>query len=151
MNREINVPNDFSLGGIDCGSDYWIIWSKWNGSVENRSHFCSLWFSFALSQMKLHETLLEMQLTPFSILLRVLLDQLQTKDQARIFTQPVDVNEVNLKVTWTFFVSESWRWNNAKQHFLCGVFCWGFLNDLCFYCCIARFFDHKGQILQYKL
>lgn len=36
-----------------------------------------------------------MQLAPFSILLRALLDQLQTKDQARIFTQPVDVSEVN--------------------------------------------------------
>lgn len=36
-----------------------------------------------------------MQLTPFSILLRTLLDQLQAKDQAKIFAQPVDVNEVN--------------------------------------------------------
>ena len=36
-----------------------------------------------------------MQLTPFSILLRALLDQLQAKDQAKIFTQPVDVTEVN--------------------------------------------------------
>nr|XP_015812261.2 bromodomain-containing protein 1 [Nothobranchius furzeri] len=45
-------------------------------------------------EIKLQETLLEMRLTPFSILLRVLLEQLQTKDQARIFTQPVDVNEV---------------------------------------------------------
>ncbi|XP_028289627.1 bromodomain-containing protein 1 isoform X2 [Parambassis ranga] len=45
-------------------------------------------------EIKLQETLLEMQLTPFSILLRALLDQLQAKDQARIFTQPVDVNEV---------------------------------------------------------
>lgn len=35
-----------------------------------------------------------MQLTPFSILLRALLDQIQSKDQARIFTQPVDVSEV---------------------------------------------------------
>lgn len=35
-----------------------------------------------------------MQLTPFNILLRALLDQLQAKDQARIFTQPVDVTEV---------------------------------------------------------
>uniref|UniRef100_A0A3P9JX70 Bromodomain containing 1 n=1 Tax=Oryzias latipes TaxID=8090 RepID=A0A3P9JX70_ORYLA len=44
---------------------------------------------------KTHQkTLLEMQLTPFSILLRVLLDQLQAKDQARIFAQPVDVSEV---------------------------------------------------------
>ncbi len=38
-----------------------------------------------------------MQLTPFSILLRALLDQLQAKDQAKIFAQPVDVSEVNLK------------------------------------------------------
>ncbi|KAM9327679.1 bromodomain-containing protein 1 isoform 2-T2 [Pholidichthys leucotaenia] len=46
-------------------------------------------------EIKLQETLLEMQLTPFSILLRALLDQLQTKDQARIFAQPVDVIEVS--------------------------------------------------------
>ncbi|XP_072233597.1 bromodomain-containing protein 1 [Leuresthes tenuis] len=45
-------------------------------------------------EIKLQETLLEMQLTPFSILLRALLDQLQAKDQARIFTQPVDISEV---------------------------------------------------------
>lgn len=36
-----------------------------------------------------------MQLTPFNILLIALLDQLQTKDQAKIFAQPVDINEVN--------------------------------------------------------
>uniref|UniRef100_A0A3P9IM98 Bromodomain containing 1 n=1 Tax=Oryzias latipes TaxID=8090 RepID=A0A3P9IM98_ORYLA len=40
------------------------------------------------------EEVRKMQLTPFSILLRVLLDQLQAKDQARIFAQPVDVSEV---------------------------------------------------------
>lgn len=45
-------------------------------------------------EIKLHESILEMQLTPFSIFLRALLDQLQAKDQAKIFTQPVDVNEV---------------------------------------------------------
>lgn len=45
-------------------------------------------------EIKLHETLLEMRLTPFSILLRAVLDQLQAKDQARIFAQPVDVSEV---------------------------------------------------------
>ncbi|XP_068162587.1 bromodomain-containing protein 1 isoform X2 [Antennarius striatus] len=45
-------------------------------------------------EIKQQETLLEMQLTPFSILLRALLDQLQAKDQAKIFTQPVDVSEV---------------------------------------------------------
>lgn len=47
-------------------------------------------------QIKQQEALLEMQLTPFNILLRALLDQLQAKDQARIFTQPVDVSEVKL-------------------------------------------------------
>lgn len=46
-------------------------------------------------QIRQQETILEMQLTPFSILLRALLDQLQSKDQARIFTQPVDVTEVS--------------------------------------------------------
>lgn len=55
----------------------------------------NLSFLCTLLQMKLQETLLEMQLTPFSILLRALLDQLQAKDQARIFTQPVDVSEVS--------------------------------------------------------
>ena len=45
-------------------------------------------------QMKLQQTLLEMQLTPFSLLLRALLEQLQEKDQARVFAQPVDVSEV---------------------------------------------------------
>ncbi|KAJ8006867.1 hypothetical protein DPEC_G00111670 [Dallia pectoralis] len=45
-------------------------------------------------EMKLQQTLLEVQLTPFSILLRAVLDQLQEKDQAKIFAQPVDVKEV---------------------------------------------------------
>uniref|UniRef100_A0A3B4XF99 Bromodomain containing 1 n=1 Tax=Seriola lalandi dorsalis TaxID=1841481 RepID=A0A3B4XF99_SERLL len=45
-------------------------------------------------KLKREEVGVEMQLTPFSILLRALLDQLQTKDQARIFAQPVDVSEV---------------------------------------------------------
>uniref|UniRef100_A0A3B4A6L8 Uncharacterized protein n=1 Tax=Periophthalmus magnuspinnatus TaxID=409849 RepID=A0A3B4A6L8_9GOBI len=35
-----------------------------------------------------------MQLTPFSIFLRGVLEQLHAKDQARIYAQPVDVNEV---------------------------------------------------------
>lgn len=59
----------------------------------NQTIWASPVFSVGL-QIKQHETVLEMQLTPFSILLRALLDQLQMKDQARIFAQPVDVNEV---------------------------------------------------------
>ncbi|KAI4887824.1 hypothetical protein NFI96_006697 [Prochilodus magdalenae] len=45
-------------------------------------------------EMKLQESILEMQLTPFTILLRSVLDQLQEKDQARIFAQPVSIKEV---------------------------------------------------------
>lgn len=45
-------------------------------------------------EIRFQETLLEMQLTPFSILLRAVLDQLQAKDQARIFAQPVNIKEV---------------------------------------------------------
>ncbi|KAJ4924592.1 hypothetical protein JOQ06_003545 [Pogonophryne albipinna] len=47
-----------------------------------------------LERIKLQESLLEIQLCPFSILLKGLLDQLQTKDQAKIFTQPVDISQV---------------------------------------------------------
>lgn len=61
-----------------------------NEMKESHGIFFCVWL-----QIKQQETLLEMQLTPFSILLRTLLDQLQAKDQARIFAQPVDVNEVN--------------------------------------------------------
>lgn len=46
------------------------------------------------SQMKLQQSVLEMQLTPFAIMLRAVLNQLQEKDQARIFTQPVSIKEV---------------------------------------------------------
>ncbi|XP_010885414.2 bromodomain-containing protein 1 [Esox lucius] len=45
-------------------------------------------------EMKLQQSLLEVQLTPFSILLRAVLEQLQEKDQAKIFAQPVNVKEV---------------------------------------------------------
>ncbi|CAL8329100.1 unnamed protein product, partial [Boreogadus saida] len=45
-------------------------------------------------EMKLQQTLFELQLTPFSLLLGALLEQLQEKDQARVFAQPVDVSEV---------------------------------------------------------
>lgn len=45
-------------------------------------------------EMKLQQSILEMQLTPFSILLRALLEQLQDKDQARIFAEPVNIQEV---------------------------------------------------------
>jgi bromodomain-containing protein 1 len=57
-----------------------------------------VYYSFVLCpvtiQMKLQQSVLEVQLTPFNILLRAVLDQLQEKDQAKIFAQPVSVKEV---------------------------------------------------------
>ncbi|KAI5627088.1 bromodomain containing 1b isoform X1, partial [Silurus asotus] len=45
-------------------------------------------------QVKLQQSVLEMQLTPFSIMLRAVLNQLQEKDQAKVFSQPVSIKEV---------------------------------------------------------
>ncbi|XP_036001568.1 bromodomain-containing protein 1 isoform X2 [Fundulus heteroclitus] len=46
-------------------------------------------------EMKLQQSVLEMQLTPFNILLRAVLSQLQDKDQYSIFAQPVSTKEVS--------------------------------------------------------
>ncbi|KAM7397324.1 hypothetical protein PAMP_020307 [Pampus punctatissimus] len=45
-------------------------------------------------EMKLQQSVLEVQLTPFNILLRAVLSQLQEKDQCSIFAQPVSIKEV---------------------------------------------------------
>ncbi|XP_022066359.1 bromodomain and PHD finger-containing protein 3 isoform X3 [Acanthochromis polyacanthus] len=45
-------------------------------------------------QVKVHQAALEMQLTPMLVLLRSTLDQLQEKDTAQIFAQPVNIKEV---------------------------------------------------------
>ncbi|KAL9853164.1 bromodomain-containing protein 1 isoform 3-T3 [Geothlypis trichas] len=45
-------------------------------------------------QVKLEQVTMELQLVPFTVLLRSVLDQLQEKDSARIFAQPVNLKEV---------------------------------------------------------
>ncbi|XP_050963611.1 bromodomain-containing protein 1 isoform X2 [Labeo rohita] len=45
-------------------------------------------------EIMLQQTLMEVQLTPFTVLLRAVLDQLQEKDQAHIFAEPVSIKEV---------------------------------------------------------
>uniref|UniRef100_A0A3B5L6E4 Bromodomain and PHD finger containing, 3b n=1 Tax=Xiphophorus couchianus TaxID=32473 RepID=A0A3B5L6E4_9TELE len=45
-------------------------------------------------QVKVHQSTLEMQLTPMLMLLRATLDHLQEKDTAHIFAQPVNLKEV---------------------------------------------------------
>lgn len=49
---------------------------------------------FLQPQVKVHQEALEMQLTPMLVLLRSTLDQLQEKDTAQIFAEPVDIKEV---------------------------------------------------------
>ncbi|TMS16432.1 Bromodomain and PHD finger-containing protein 3 [Larimichthys crocea] len=44
--------------------------------------------------VKVHQAALEMQLTPMLVLLRSTLEQLQEKDTAQIFAQPVNIKEV---------------------------------------------------------
>ncbi|XP_068188283.1 bromodomain and PHD finger-containing protein 3 isoform X2 [Antennarius striatus] len=45
-------------------------------------------------QVKVHQAALEMRLTPMLVLLRATLEQLQEKDSAKIFAEPVNVKEV---------------------------------------------------------
>ncbi|XP_045913267.1 bromodomain and PHD finger-containing protein 3 isoform X2 [Micropterus dolomieu] len=45
-------------------------------------------------QVKVHQAALEMELTPMLVLLRSALEQLQEKDTAEIFAQPVNIKEV---------------------------------------------------------
>ncbi|XP_044279258.1 bromodomain-containing protein 1 isoform X2 [Varanus komodoensis] len=45
-------------------------------------------------QIKVEQVAMELQLTPFSVLLRSVLEQLQEKDSAHIFAQPVNLKEV---------------------------------------------------------
>ncbi|XP_071772756.2 bromodomain and PHD finger-containing protein 3 [Centroberyx gerrardi] len=45
-------------------------------------------------QVKVHQAALEMQLTPMLVLLRSTMDQLQEKDTAQIFAEPVNIKEV---------------------------------------------------------
>uniref|UniRef100_A0A3B1JNY4 Bromodomain containing 1b n=1 Tax=Astyanax mexicanus TaxID=7994 RepID=A0A3B1JNY4_ASTMX len=45
-------------------------------------------------EVKLQQSVLEMQLTPFTQILQVVLEQLQEKDQTKVFAQPVSTTEV---------------------------------------------------------
>ncbi|XP_018423741.1 PREDICTED: bromodomain-containing protein 1 isoform X4 [Nanorana parkeri] len=45
-------------------------------------------------QVKVEQVAMELQLTPLTVLLRTLLEQLQEKDSAHIFAQPVNLSEV---------------------------------------------------------
>lgn len=53
--------------------------------------------------MKIQQAALELTLTPALVLLQSTLDQLQEKDTAKIFSQPVNLSEVSeLKLQFCF-------------------------------------------------
>ena len=63
--------------------------------IETLAHRMELFDCVFSRQMKQQQSVLEYQLTPFNILLRAVLSQLQEKDQYSIFAQPVNIKEVN--------------------------------------------------------
>lgn len=64
---------------------------------------------------------MELQLTPFTVLLRSVLDQLQEKDSARIFAQPVNLKEVCFKLFFLMFRYGLMALTHKKQIIACGV------------------------------
>lgn len=56
--------------------------------------YSPLCFYVITLQMKIQQAALELKLTPALVLLRSTLDQLQEKDTAKIFSQPVNLSEV---------------------------------------------------------
>lgn len=63
---------------------------------------------------------MELQLTPFTVLLRSVLDQLQEKDSARIFAQPVNLKEVCFKLNFfsVFLCLAMTRWRHSRRKLL---------------------------------
>lgn len=72
--------------------------------------------------MKLQQSVLEMQLTPFTIMLRAVLNQLQEKDQTRIFAQPVSIKEVFHLLSLFLFSSSFIPVNDKAQNVFSSCF-----------------------------
>lgn len=73
-------------------------WSNLNYVIVSYSLCCCC--ALSSHQMKLQQSVLEVQLTPFNILLRAVLSQLQEKDQYSIFAQPVSIKEVSNQLSF---------------------------------------------------
>ncbi|CAG01062.1 unnamed protein product, partial [Tetraodon nigroviridis] len=82
-------------------------------------------------QVKQQQSVLEFQLTPFNVLLRAVLSQLQEKDKYSIFAQPVSTKEV---VEDFNLIIDNCMLYNAKDTF--------------FYKAAQRMQDHGGAILR---
>lgn len=56
--------------------------------------------------MKIQQAALELKLTPALVLLRSTLEQLQEKDTAKIFSQPVNLSEVGAVLKYTLHIKQ---------------------------------------------
>nr|XP_020650911.1 bromodomain and PHD finger-containing protein 3 isoform X6 [Pogona vitticeps] len=63
-------------------------------------------------QVKVQQAAMELQLTPFNVLLRTTLDLLQEKDPAQIFADPVNLNEVP---DYLEFISKPMDFSTMRQ------------------------------------
>lgn len=72
-------------------------------SFSERVPWRVLTLSPVVLQVKVEQMALELRLTPLTVLLRSVLDQLQEKDPARIFAQPVSLKEVGVHALLTGF------------------------------------------------
>lgn len=64
-----------------------------------------------IPQVKVQQVALELQLTPFIVFLRQILDQLQERDQANIFDQPVSLKEVSKALPASMWITQSYYLN----------------------------------------
>ncbi|EPY84362.1 bromodomain-containing protein 1 [Camelus ferus] len=80
---------------VERAHSYWLLKRlSRNGAPLLRRLQSSLQSHRSSQQVKVEQMALELRLTPLTVLLRSVLDQLQEKDPARIFAQPVSLKEV---------------------------------------------------------
>ncbi|NWR87787.1 BRPF3 protein, partial [Furnarius figulus] len=66
-------------------------------------------------QVKVQQAAMELQLTPFNVLLRTTLDLLQEKDAAQIFTEPVNLNEASFFPNYLEFISNPMDFSTMRR------------------------------------
>lgn len=94
----LNAHTSVSDFGI-LYSAFGVLWALRTESWVNRVPLCAV-------QVKVHQAVMELQLAPALILQRSTLDQLQEKDVAHIFAQPVNLKEVQYGLIMITFKSK---------------------------------------------
>lgn len=70
--------------------------------AEVSLHLLETVYACCCCQVKVEQMAMELRLTPLTVLLRSVLEQLQEKDPAKIFAQPVSLKEVRVPATELF-------------------------------------------------